>query len=276
MTLESVLTQSGTPATVSAGVKIAADALATGEIVQYIKLISGLPNEEIPVQAAANGLYVDVRASVAVPVTGTFWPATATTDVGTVRIKDSNGNDLIRGQQVMASSLPVVIASNQGALAVQGNTSIGSALGGNPVNLGAQAKAAERTVVGADTMVQLVADLVGKLIVLPYANPENLVVGVTSAIVNTTSTAVIAAQAAGVRTYVTSLTITNSHATVGTVVNLLDGTTVIWSGYAAAGGGGMTVQFPSPLRGTAATALNAQCVTTGASVIASVSGYKGV
>jgi len=41
-----------------------------------------------------------------------------------------------------------------------------------------------------------------------------------------------------------------------------------------AAGGGATATFNVPLRGTAATAVNAICVTTGANVIVSVSGYK--
>lgn len=423
MTLESVPTQTAAPSTVPNLTKIAADALAGGEIVQYMKLVDAALNSEVGVLAPAGALYVDVRALPAggvaindgagsITVDGVFWPATPATEVGTVRIKDSFGNSLQTDQKPMANSLPVVIASDQtaipvrgvvldnagftdgttpiqpagfifdeavgialtendaaaaridskraqvlvledantrgrraivtgtgelfvtgsgsaglpgtGVLTVQGaaagiplpmsmkrvdgadisfaggsldagtqrvvlaNTQptlnvqgagvVGSVIAGNPVPVGAVARNAEQAAAGNDTVARLVTDLVGKLIVLPYANPENLVQGAfATAVVDTTSTPVIGASGTtGIRNYVTSLTITNAHATVGTLVKLLDGATLLWQGYAAPGGGGMTVNFPTPLKGSGNTAINAQAVITGASLMVSASGYRGV
>lgn len=180
------------------------------------------------------------------------------------------------GQTTMANSLPVAIASNQGAIALWGHGATGAAVPANAGYNGAQARSSEITALTNGQLAGLVADLVGKLIVLPYANPENFVNGTTAAITDTTSTSTIAAQGAGIRTYVTQITVTNSHATVGTFVKILDGASIIHEGYAAAAGGGYTATFPTPLRGTANTAINTQPVTTGANVIASVSGYKGI
>lgn len=164
-----------------------------------------------------------------------------------------------------------------GTLGIGGNVATNVAIGTNPVNLGAQAVSAENAAVTATRMAQLVTDLVGKLIVLPYANPENFINGTTAAITDTSTTAVIAAAGSGVRNYITQLTVSNSHASVGTFVKLTDGaSTILWEGYAAAVGGGCAISFPTPLRGTANTAVNAICVTTGANVIVSASGYKGV
>lgn len=163
-----------------------------------------------------------------------------------------------------------------GTLAVGGNVATNVAIGTNPVNLGAQGVSSENSAVTTARMVQLVADLVGKLIVLPYANPENFVNGTTAAITDTTSTSVIASAGGSLRNYVTSILVTNSHATVGTFVKILEGSNIIYEGYAAAAGGGFSVSLPVPLRGAAATAINAQLVTTGANVIASCAGYKGV
>lgn len=170
----------------------------------------------------------------------------------------------------------IVTAGVSGMLAVGGNTATNVALTANPLNNGAQAVSAENTAVTATRGVQLVADLVGKLITLPYANPENFTMGTTAAITDTTSTSTIAAQGAGIRTYITQITVSNSHATVGTFVKILDGATIVWEAYCAAAGGGATATFPVPLRCTANTAVNTQPVTTGANVIATVSGYKGV
>lgn len=100
------------------------------------------------------------------------------------------------------------------------------------------------------------------------------IVGVTAAITDTTSTSVIASGGGSVKNYITSILVTNSHATVGTFVKILDGTTIIWEGYAAAVGGGFASSFTVPLVGTAATAVNCQPVTTGSSVMCSIAGYK--
>lgn len=96
-----------------------------------------------------------------------------------------------------------------------------------------------------------------------------------SPLTDTTSTAIIAAAAAGVRTYLTEITITNGHATVDTRVQILDGSTVRREIFCKASGGGAVVTFPTPLRGTAATAWNAKAVTTGSSIDVNMSGYQG-
>lgn len=151
-----------------------------------------------------------------------------------------------------------------------------AAAAGNPLLLGAEALSAERAAVATTDVTKLVADLVGKLIVLPFSIPELFVKGKTAAITDTTRTAVIAAQGAGVKLYITHIAVTNSHATVGTYVKIEDGTTEIYGGYAAAVGGGFSYTLPVPLMITANTALNVTCGTTGANVYACASGYKGV
>ena len=116
----------------------------------------------------------------------------------------------------------------------------------------------------------------GKQIVLPYANPENFISGATSDITGTSDTQILASSGATLRTYVTQILVTNSHATVGTFVLIKDGaSTTLYSGYAAPAGGGFSCTFPVPLRGTANTILYAACATTGSNVRVSASGYKG-
>lgn len=160
----------------------------------------------------------------------------------------------------------------------QGNVAHDAADSGNPIKVGAIAKNAEQTAVANNDRVQLAADLVGKLITLPYANPENFVSGATSDITNTTATSVIAAAGAGIRNYITSILVTNSHATVGTFVNITDGSggTILWTGYAAPAGGGFSVTLPTPIKTTANTALYCACATTGSNTRVCAAGYKGV
>lgn len=160
-----------------------------------------------------------------------------------------------------------------------GSVATNVAIADNPLNLGAQAVSSENAAVTTARQVQLVADLVGKLIVLPYANPENFVSGaITSAMTGTTSTSLIAAPASGLRNYITQITVSNAHATVGTDIVIQDGSggTTLYTIPAAAVYGGAVVTFPTPLRQpTTATAIFCANVTTGASTKVSASGYKG-
>lgn len=162
---------------------------------------------------------------------------------------------------------------------VVGNLAHDAVDAGFPVKIGAQARSSEITAVSSADRVNLIADLVGKLIVLPYANPENFVSGViSSAMTGTTSTSLIAAPAAGLRNYITQITVSNSHATVGTDILVQDGSggTTLYVIPAAPAFGGATLTFPTPLRQpTTATAIYVANVTTGSNTKVSASGYKG-
>ena len=175
--------------------------------------------------------------------------------------------------------------SAAGILAVGGPNATNVAITGNPTNLGAQAVSSENAAVTTARQVQLVADLVGKLIVLPYANPENFVSGaITSAMSGTTTTSLIAAPASGLRNYITQITVSNGSTTVSTDILIQDGSggTTLYvvpcpaAAVATTGGGGGTFVFPTPLRQpTTATAIFCANVTTGSSTKVSASGYKG-
>ncbi len=174
---------------------------------------------------------------------------------------------------VQLDSVTQATASNLNAQVV-GSVANGATDAGNPLKTGGTANNAFPTAVTNGQRVNEFYDLNGRAVTSPYTNPENMVVGVTSAITDTTSTSTIAAQGSGVRTYITSILVTNSHATVGTFVKILDGSTIVWEGWAAAAGGGFSQSFSVPLRGTANTAVNCQAVTTGANFICSIAGYK--
>lgn len=183
------------------------------------------------------------------------------------------------GQATMANSAPVVIASNQSAISVipTGNVAHDAADTGNPSKAGGRARSSEITPVANDDRSDFITDLVGKHIVLPYANPENFVSGaITTAMTGTSDTSLLPSPGAGLRNYITQITVSNSHATVGTDINIKDGSTTIYVIPAAAVYGGAVLTFPTPLRQpTTATAINAANVTTGSSTKVSASGYKG-
>lgn len=109
---------------------------------------------------------------------------------------------------------------------------------------------------------------------------NSLVSGLTVAMTGTTSTAVtgMGAPGANLHNYITTIVCGNSHATVGTFVDLQDGSggTVFWTIPAAAVYGGAAPALPIPLQQpTANTALFAKDQTTGANVICSVAGFTG-
>jgi len=121
----------------------------------------------------------------------------------------------------------------------------------------------------------------GHMLATPDADPANFVSGaITTAMTGTTSTSLIAAPASGLRNYITQITVSNAHATVGTDVVIQDGSggaTLYVIPAAANYGGPGTVTFPVPLRQpTSATAIYCANVTTGASTKVSASGYKGL
>ena len=93
----------------------------------------------------------------------------------------------------------------------------------------------------------------------------------------TTATAadIIAAQGAGVKIVAQAIIVVNSHATVGTKVEIRDGTTVKISQYAAPAGGGfvLTAGGAPIVVSSANTALTARCATSGADVDVFISGY---
>ena len=112
-----------------------------------------------------------------------------------------------------------------------------------------------------------------QLLIKPFATSENDW-QFTGTLTTNVATAAKAAGAASIRNFVTSLTVQNTNATATTFL-IQDGATTIWQVSLPAS---MTTPlhftFTTPLRGTAATALNVNCGTTGASVLTNVQGYQ--
>lgn len=144
---------------------------------------------------------------------------------------------------------------------------------GNPVKIGFRARTTNVANVAADDRADAIADTLGRQVTQSSLPGTRFKGRNASLITNTTSTALISAGGAGVIYVITAISVSNGAATVGTEVNILDGSTVVWSGSASAGFGGFTQSFPDGLVCTANTAINAQCVTTGASVRANVTGH---
>lgn len=230
---------------------------------------------------------VDVLSLPAIPA--------GTNNIGDVDVLTVNGvapafGTGARGatvQRVTIATDDSVPVTNAGTFAVQlatntpvGNIAHDSADSGAPIKFGGRARTTEIAAVATDDRVDAIFDKVGKQVTLPYALPENFVSGaITSAMTGTTSTSLIAAPGGSLRNYLTTIVVSNAHATVGTDVAIQDGNggTTIMTIPAAAVYGGAVITLPIPLRQpTTATAIYCANVTTGASTKVSAVGYTGL
>lgn len=237
-----------------AGTALTENDAAAGRInvnrAQVATIEDGVTRGRYATVSASNALKVDGSA-VTQPVSGTV---TANAGTGTMAVS-------------MATNTPV------------GNVAHDAADSGAPVKTGGRARTSDITSVANDDRTDSVHTKNGFQVVFPFCLPENLVSGaITTAMTGTTSTSLIAAPGAGLYNYITQVTVSNSHATVGTDVTLQDGNggTAFYTIPAAAVYGGASIQFNPPLRQpTSNTALYCVNITTGASTKVSASGFKG-
>lgn len=230
-------------------------------------------------------------ASHAVTNAGTFAvqstnQANSGVDIGDVTINNASGASAVNiqdgGNSITVDGTVGVsgtVATSMATNTPVGNVAHDAADSGAPIKVGGRARSSEITAVANDDRTDFVTDLASKQIIMPYSNNENFVSGaITTAMTGTTSTSLVAAPAAGLRNYITTIIVSNSHATVGTDVIIQDGSggTTLMTIPAAALYGGAVINLPVPLRQpTTATALYCANVTTGASTKVSCVGYKG-
>lgn len=167
---------------------------------------------------------------------------------------------------VSATDDPIVTA-------ITGNVADGAADAGNSSKIGGQV----HTALSGDTLLAdgirahatYGADQI--MFVRPHAPLDDIVSGNAS---NTdgTSTQVIAAQAAGIKTYLTTIAITNMHASTVAYVEIKDGSTVKLT--LPAPPGGCVISLPVPIGGTAATAWNFDPSAAVTTLYCSMIGFK--
>lgn len=208
--------------------------------------------------------------------------ATVTATNLSTNIAQINAVTPLMGNGVTGTGSPrVTIASdntaNSNPWLVAGKDAVSAATTGNPVQAGGRVTTTLDTSLVQGDAVALNATDAGQLIVKPYGSAGNdwqYATPIASPITNTTAVAVKAAGAASIRNYVTSVQYQNTSATAS-IVTLQDGATVVWTGYAPAS---MTVPavvtFNTPIRGTAATAMNFVVNTTATNTFVSAQGYQ--
>jgi hypothetical protein len=164
---------------------------------------------------------------------------------------------------------------------LSGNQNVGGAaahdspVSGNPVRLAGRALNANYATVSTGDTADLVTTLAGALIQKPFSIPElDWQFQQVTPVADTADKVLKAAGAAGIRNFITGLQVKNINA-VPTEIVIKDGATVIWRGHLSANMlNADSISFAIPLHGTAATALNFACITTGASVYVSAQGYQ--
>ena len=163
-----------------------------------------------------------------------------------------------------------------GLLAISGGLSPEGGGGGtNPIVVGLECRTSSKTSVSNASMIRPIATTDGRQVVRLNSIPENewVYAAASGGITNTTTAAtLVAAQAAGVRNYLTSLQISSDALGAATEIAIRDGAggTVLWRGKIGMAGitGVSTIQFSDPLKSTAATLL--EVVTLTASVTGGV------
>jgi hypothetical protein len=170
-----------------------------------------------------------------------------------------------------------------GAIFIAGGAAADGSTASNPVAIGAEVRTSSKTSAGNATLVRPIVTQDSRLITRPHSIPENewVYAAASGGITNTTTAAtLVAAQAAGVRNYLTSLQLSSDVLGAATEIAIRDGAggTVLWRGKIGTAGiaGVITIQFSDPLKSTAATLL--EVVTLTASVTGGVyvnaQGYK--
>lgn len=169
------------------------------------------------------------------------------------------------------ATFPVSIATNTPV----GNVAHDAADSGAPLKTGAKAVATltTATLVSAADRTDNISDLDGTVLVRPQNPLADIVVG-NSSNTDGTSTSLIAAQGSGIKTYLTSVTITNTSNT-STYVEIKDGTTVCWR-FPVPANGGVTHSWPenTPLPGTGNTAWNFDPAAATTTIYCSAVGFK--
>lgn len=153
-----------------------------------------------------------------------------------------------------------------------GATLLTGANDGHGGRVAARARSANDAALLNGDVADLIATLVGALVVQPFAIPE-ATWSATGTLTTLADLVLKAAGAAGIRNYVSALTFQNNNATA-TLVVVKDGAVEIFRVNCPANMAlPIVVPLPIPLRGSAATALNVAALTTGASVVVNAQGY---
>lgn len=162
---------------------------------------------------------------------------------------------------------------------IHGPAAHSAASTGFPVPAGGVVKTTSDTTLVDGDVSNLQITSSGAQTVKPYQVPELdwTFASVAGGITTTADTVLQTASGAGIRNYLTAISIVNASATISSEVVIKDGSTVIWRGFLGVGSllnSAVGVTFPTPLRSTANAALNVAAITTASQIYVNAQGYK--
>jgi hypothetical protein len=98
-------------------------------------------------------------------------------------------------------------------------------------------------------------------------------VAAAGGVTDTSDVTLAAAPGANKCNYITSLQVINKSASVDTEVVVKSGSTVLFRGFAGAGGNGFIANFSRPLVSAGNTAMTAACITTSSATLINAQGF---
>lgn len=281
----------GTAGTPSADV-ISIQGVASGTVVP-ISDGSGSLTVDAPVGTPVFVRLSDGSAAIStLPVSVASVPSHAVTNAGTFAVQ-VDGTALTRLTDIETNTDAVAVVGNGAAATSQRVTLANDSTGvlatlttltgggvahdgvdsGNPHKIGGKAIASQSglTLVAAADRTDAAFGIDGFILNRPHTNLENIVTGNAS---NTdgTSTQCIAAQASGIKTYLTSIILTNTSSSM-IYVEIKDGSTAKLTIPVPATGGAV-FNPPVPIPGTAATAWNFDPSAATTTVYCSMVGFS--
>jgi hypothetical protein len=278
--------------TLPVGTGIVFDSLTIGGSTgkaEMIKLLDGTAGSSVPIPASSNGLgavglnvfNVNTTANPmgvslaggqsSVSVTGNVNVTFSTASTGSVIIANTTANagfvQLAMGSTAVSTAAPLAVQLVSAAAVVSS---------ANPLFVNLQTSTATVTIQGNSTVTLTTASK--GLVELSSANmggsSANPVVVVThpyglaatyvqnSTVATTTAALTLFSSAASTRYNITTLVITNAG-TAESVIRIYDGTTAgtkMFMTDLASAGGGVSVNFPVPIRGTSGNAVTLECI----------------
>ncbi len=182
------------------------------------------------------------------------------------------GSGTVSIQGVLTKTCPTLFVDAR----LTGYAGEGAAVSGTAPPIALEARTGTKTVVTNGQSVRKIGTVDGRQIVRLNSIPENEWRYAVSSggITNTSDNVLIAAAGAGIKNYLTGLSVANANATASEIVIKDGASTVIWRMYLAANAPIQSIEFVTPLQSSANTALNVACITTGTQTYINAQGYK--
>jgi hypothetical protein len=164
-------------------------------------------------------------------------------------------------------------AGTAGGVAVGGFAAHSAPASGNPVLMGGVVSTALDTSLVAADQSRALMTTAQQFVIKQYGSAENDW-RYTGVLTTTTAAALKTAGAANIKNNLTDLQYQNTSATATTILILDNVTTIAQFNAPANMAVPAVVSWETPIRGTAATALNINCGTAGANVLVNASGFQ--